>query len=69
MTQCPEHPRALGATATDCAQCRRETAAPTPAYLAAKAELRRRQVRHTHPTPPVRDVTDARARIDAEEAP
>lgn len=67
MTQCPEHPRTVGASTTDCAACRREAVPPTPAYLAAKAAIPRRPVVHKHPSAPVTDVTGARARIDTEQ--
>lgn len=46
--QCPDHPRTVGATSTDCHECRRESVPPPPAFLAAKAAIQRRQTTHTH---------------------
>ena len=69
MTQCPEHPHTLGATTTDCAQCRRETRPPNAAYQAAKEALKRRdRPKQAHPQPTTNNLDATRARADAQEA-
>lgn len=69
MRQCPDHPRTVGASSTDCIQCRRESVPPTDEFRRALAAVSRRTVHHIHPEPPVTDVRAAREAIDSEGEP
>jgi hypothetical protein len=64
MTQCPDHPRLIGASLGNCRACDTETTPPPADWRPAPTRAPRT---HTRPTPERPSLDATRARADEEQ--